>query len=180
MIESLPLSLTLFLRVLAFVSLLSRWGFQLLHLPTTLCTPSYRPFHYTTEQGVIFLCNLWVCIKITAWRKCLHQTTLGVHFLIKHLILQDAFFLWPVPTAWLFPAMASEHFSVLGWIWVIHPCRTSEFVLDFMKCLNLSLIWISSIAYLFHSPHIKGDKSGVCKSGVGEWNIETDIWIAEP
>lgn len=127
-------------------------------------------FSVHNRAGVIFLYLLWACTKIAVWRKCLHQATSGDAF----PDLQDFFLLGPTHVGWLFTVMEWENFTVLGWIWRIHLCRTSEFILDFMNCLNLYFIWISSPPHLFHCPHMEREKSGACKSGVGEWNIKTD------
>lgn len=75
----------------------------------------------------------------------------------------------PVHIGWLFTAVASETSAVLGWIWGIHLCITSEFLLHFMNCLSLYVIWISSIAYLFHFPHMEVEGSGAYMSGVEDY-----------
>jgi len=84
------------------------------------------------------------------------------------------FLLGPIHTGWLFTEMASKTSAVLGWIWGLHLCVTSLFLLDFMNHLTLYVLWISSLAYLLHSPHMEGERSDAQLSGVGEWTIKTD------
>lgn len=82
-------------------------------------------------------------MKITIQRKSLHEATSGAEFydLVFMIVLFFFFFfLKPGHIGWVFTEMASETSSVLSWIWGIHLCRTSQFLLDFMNCLNLYVI----------------------------------------